>query len=477
MQTYGLYLNGQFVQTEQSINVNNPATEEDIACVCTVDEAKVLLAIENAHQAFLSWRQLTARTRGEYLFKVAAAMEARKDEIAHVMTMEAGKALTGSVAEVAGSIDHLRWFAEEGRRAYGRIIPHQTEGKRHLVMKSPIGVVGAISPWNFPLILAVRKAAPALAAGCTVVLKPASQTPIVSVLLAECMDEAGIPPGVFQVVLGDSGMIGKVLLENPLARKITFTGSTEVGKVLIKGAADRVKPLSLELGGHAPAIVFDDCDLDKTVQNVIDAKFRNTGQSCIAANRLYVQNGIYDRFMELFLQETEKQKIGNGLDDGVSIGALINEDALQHALHQIEDAKSKGAKVLLGGKRWGNKGYFLEPTILTDVSSNALCMNEETFAPMLPVTQFHDENDVIAQANATRYGLSAYVFTQDINRMFRLAEQLEAGTIAINDGIPSTSNAPFGGIKQSGWGRELGSEGLEEFLEVKHISIGGNSLQ
>jgi len=474
MRTYGLYLNGQFTQTKQSISVTNPATEEEIARVATADEAKVLSAIENAHTAFLSWRELTARTRGDYLLKAAAAMEARKDEIARVMTMEAGKALTGSIAEVAGSIDHLRWFAEEGRRAYGRIIPHQTEGKRHLVIKSPVGVVGAISPWNFPLILAVRKAAPALAAGCSVILKPASQTPIVSVLLAECMDAAGIPPGVFQMVLGDSSMIGKVLLEHPLVRKITFTGSTEVGKVLIKGAANQVKPLSLELGGHAPAIVFDDCNLESTVQNVIDAKFRNTGQSCIAANRLYVQDSIYDQFMEKFLAKVKQQKIGNGLEDGVSIGALIDEKALQHALHQIEDAKNKGAKVLSGGKRWGEKGYFLEPTILTDVPDDALCMNEETFAPMLPVVKFHDEKNAIAQANDTRYGLSAYAFTQDINRIFRLAEHLEAGTIAINDGVPSTCNAPFGGIKQSGWGRELGSEGLEEFLEVKHISIGGN---
>ena len=474
MQTYGLYLNGEFVRTEESVSVTNPANEEEIARVCTADEAKVLSAIEDAHNAFLSWRELTARTRGDYLLKVATAMEARKDEIARVMTMEAGKALSGSIAEVAGSIDHLRWFAEEGRRAYGRIIPHQTEGKRHLVIKSPIGVVGAISPWNFPLILAVRKAAPAMAAGCSVILKPASQTPLVSVLLAECMNEAGIPPGVFQMILGDSGMIGKVLLGHPLVRKITFTGSTEVGKVLIKGASDQVKSLALELGGHAPALVFDDCDLESTVQNVIDAKFRNTGQSCIAANRLYVQDGIYDQFMEKFLQETKNQKVGNGLEDGVSIGALIDEKALQHALHQIEDAKGKGAKVLLGGKRWGEKGYFLEPTILTDVPDDALCMNEETFAPMLPVKKFHDEKDAIAQANDTRYGLSAYAFTQDINRMFRLAEHLEAGTIAINDGVPSTSNAPFGGVKQSGWGRELGSEGLEEFLEVKHISIGGN---
>jgi succinate-semialdehyde dehydrogenase/glutarate-semialdehyde dehydrogenase len=475
MQTYGLYLNGHFVQTGQSISVTNPATEEEIARVCTAEQEKVLSAIEDAHQAFLSWRELTAKTRGNYLLKAAAAMEARKNEIAKIMTMEAGKILQSSLAEVDGSIDHLRWFAEEGRRAYGRIIPHQTPGKRHLVVKTPVGVVGAISPWNFPLILAVRKAAPALAAGCTVILKPASQTPLVSVLLAECMDEAGIPPGVFQMILGDSSMIGKVLLEHPLCHKITFTGSTEVGKVLIKGAAEQVKPLSLELGGHAPALVFDDCDLESTVQNVIAAKFRNTGQSCIAANRLYVQDGVYDQFMEVFLHQVKQQKVGNGLDDGVTIGALIDEKALQHALHQIEDAVSKGAKVLSGGKRHGEKGFFLEPTILTDVPSDAICLRDESFAPLLAVMKFTEESEAIRLANDTRYGLSAYAFTQDINRVFRLAEQLEAGTIAINDGVPSTSNAPFGGVKQSGWGRELGSEGLEEFLEVKHISIGGNS--
>jgi succinate-semialdehyde dehydrogenase/glutarate-semialdehyde dehydrogenase len=474
MQTYGLYLNGHFVQTGQSISVTNPATEEEITRVCTADQEKVLSAIEDAHNAFLSWRELTAKTRGDYLLKAAAAMEARKDEIAKIMTMEAGKILQSSLAEVDGSIDHLRWFAEEGRRAYGRVIPHQTAGKRHLVIKSPVGVVGAISPWNFPLILAVRKAAPALAAGCTVILKPASQTPLVSVLLAECMDEAGIPPGVFQMILGDSSVIGKVLLEHPLCRKITFTGSTEVGKVLIKGAAEQVKPLSLELGGHAPALVFDDCDLESTVQNVIAAKFRNTGQSCIAANRLYVQDGIYDQFMEAFLHQVKQQKVGNGLDDGVTIGALIDEKALHHALHQIEDAVNKGAKVLSGGKRHGEKGFFLEPTILTDVSSDAICLRDESFAPLLAVMKFTEESEAIRLANDTRYGLSAYAFTQDVNRLFRLAEQLEAGTIAINDGVPSTSNAPFGGVKQSGWGRELGSEGLEEFLEVKHISIGGN---
>jgi len=475
MQTYGLYLNGHFERTGSSITVINPANEAEIAHVSTVEREKVLLAIDDAHRAFLQWRVLTARERGDYLLNVAGEMQNRREEIARVMTMEAGKIYPSSLAEVDGSIDHLRWFAEEGRRAYGRIIPHQTPGKRHLVVKTPVGVVGAIAPWNFPLILAVRKAAPALAAGCTVILKPASQTPLVSVLLAECMDAAGIPPGVFQMVLGDSSMIGAALLGHPLCRKVTFTGSTEVGKILIKGAADQVKPLSLELGGHAPALVFDDCALDETVQNVIDAKFRNTGQSCIAANRLYVQEGIYETFMEKFLEAVKHQKVGNGLDEGITVGALIDEKALQHALAQINDATQKGAKVLLGGKRHGKTGYFLDPTILANVPPDATCLREESFAPLLAVMKFKEEAEAIELANDTRYGLSAYAFTRDIHRIIRLSEQLEAGTIAINDGVPSTSNAPFGGVKQSGWGRELGSEGLEEFLEIKHVSIGGNA--
>jgi succinate-semialdehyde dehydrogenase/glutarate-semialdehyde dehydrogenase len=472
MKTYPLYLNGKFVETPKSIAVNNPATEEEFARVGVLDRAGVKQAIADAHAAFALWRDLPAKTRADFLLATAREMERRTDEIARVMTQEAGKALAQSKGEVAGSVDHLRWFAEECRRSYGRIIPNQVAGKRNLVMKTPIGVVAAISPWNFPLILAVRKVAPALAAGCTVVLKPASQTPLVSALLAECFDAAKLPGGVFQMVLGNASEIGEEFLTNRLVRKITFTGSTPVGKKLIVGAAEQVKPLSLELGGHAPCLVFDDCDLDRTVEGVLAAKFRNTGQSCIAANRVYVQAGIYDRFVAAFVTRVKQMKVGNGLEDGVEIGSLIDSRGLNSALAQIEDAQKRGAKVLAGGKRWGNKGAFLEPTVLVDVHADSICMCEETFAPVAPIIRFNSEADGIEMANKSIYGLSAYAFTSSLDRMFRIADKLEAGTIGINDGVPTTSNAPFGGIKESGWGRELGSEGLDSFLETKHISIG-----
>jgi succinate-semialdehyde dehydrogenase / glutarate-semialdehyde dehydrogenase len=428
-------------------------------------------ALTDAQLAMKSWRELPAKSRGDFLLAVAAELQRRGEEIARTITRENGKPLAQSKGEVAMSVDHLRWFAEEGRRAYGRIIPHQTPGKRHLVIKSPIGVVGAIAPWNFPLVLAVRKVAPAMAAGCPVILKPASQTPLCAVMLAECFDAAKVPAGVFQLVMGSAEMIAGEMLANPICRKITFTGSTEVGRRLIGGAAATVKPLSLELGGHAPVLVFDDADLDRAVEGTIIAKFRNTGQSCIAANRIFVQSGIYDRFIAAFVAKARSLKTGDGLEPGVEIGPLVNEQGLKQALAHIQDAVDKGAKVLCGGKRTGTKGFFLEPTVLADVPSNACCMNEETFAPIAPVARFDDEGEAVARANASEYGLSAYVFTRNLDRAFRLMEKLEAGMIGINDGVPTSSNAPFGGVKQSGWGRELGTEGLEEFLDVKHISL------
>jgi len=370
--------------------------------------------------------------------------------------------------------DHLRWFAEAARHSYGRTIPQQIAGKRHLVIKTPIGVVGAIAPWNFPLVLSVRKVAPALAAGCPVLLKPASQTPLCAIALAECMETAGIPMGVFQLVIGHAAVIAKAFLMNPICRKISFTGSTRVGQELIRGAAEHVKPLSLELGGHAPVLVFDDCDLDQAVQETIIAKFRNTGQSCIAANRIYVQKTIYKTFLQKFVAAVQRLKTGNGLEEGIDIGPMISQHALDGALAQVEDAVKRGGKVLAGGKRLaGTRGYFLEPTVLADVADNSTCMHEETFAPIAPVGMFETEQEAIAMANNSLYGLSAYAMTGNIGRMFRLAEQIEAGTLGINDGAPSTSQSPFGGVKQSGWGRELGTEGLDAFLETKHVSIGG----
>ncbi len=468
-----VYLNGQWVSSDRELEVVNPADGQVFATVATVDREQVKAAIAAANAAFPAWRALTAKERGALLHKVADELRRRSDEIARVITLENGKPLAQSKGEVGMSEDHLRWFAEEAKRAYGRMIPQQDSHKRNLVIKSPIGVVGAIAPWNFPLVLAVRKVAPALAAGCPVVLKPASKTPICSVLLAECMEASGIPAGVFQLVIGNAGMIAEEFLTNPLCRKITFTGSTEVGQTLIRGAAEQVKPLSLELGGHAPLIVFEDCDLDVAVRQTIIAKFRNTGQSCIAANRIYVQKSIYPEFIARFTATAKALKVGNGLEPGMDVGALIGEKAIESALGQIDDAVRRGATVRCGGKRLPGIGSFLEPTVLDGVAEGSLCMCEETFAPIAPVCSFETEQEALARANASPFGLSAYVMTRDYARILRCAEALEAGTIGVNDGAPTTSNAPFGGIKHSGWGRELGSEGLDGFLETKHVSLGG----
>jgi succinate-semialdehyde dehydrogenase/glutarate-semialdehyde dehydrogenase len=472
MKPHLLYLNGAWLRTPSTLRVVNPATGDVFAEVCTVNRPTIAQAVQDAHAAFQSWRRLTGKARGDYLRKIADELERRRDEIARTITLENGKPLAQSLGEVAMTVDHLRWFAEEARRAYGRIVPQQADGKRHLVIKTPLGVVAAISPWNFPLVLAVRKIAPALAAGCTVILKPASATPLCAVALAECADVAQLPKGVFQLVAGSAGEIAQEFLENPLCRKITFTGSTEVGKNLIHGAAAGVKPLSLELGGHAPVLVFEDADLDVAVEGAMITKFRNTGQSCIASNRIYVQRPIYEKFLDRFVQQTRALKTGDGLEAGVSVGPLINEAGLSKALEHIEDATRRGARLLCGGKRLPRPGWFLEPTVLADVPAEALCLSEETFAPVAPICAFDMEAEAIERANASPYGLSAYAFTRDLARAFRVMESLEAGTIGINDGVPTTSQCPFGGAKQSGWGRELGTEGLDAFLETKHVSLG-----
>ncbi|MBI1765091.1 MAG: NAD-dependent succinate-semialdehyde dehydrogenase [Acidobacteria bacterium] len=472
MKPYPLYLNGEWVTNTPFIDVHNPANGELLGSVSTIDRATVAQAIQHAHTAFQAWRKQTGKARGAFLNRIAEAVEKRSTEIARIISLENGKPLAQSVGEVAMTVDHLRWFAEEARRAYGRIVPPQVDGKRHLVIKSPLGVVGAIGPWNFPLVLGIRKAAPALAAGCTVVLKPSELTPLSTLAFAECVAEAKLPAGVFQVVLGDAPEIGQEFLAHPLCRKVTFTGSTAVGRLLIAGAAHTIKPLALELGGHAPVLVFDDIDLPRAVEGVVIAKTRNTGQSCIAANRIYVQRSIYDQFLDAFVTRMQALKVGGAFEPNVEVGPLIDAHGLHKALEHIENAVALGARVLCGGKRWGVTGYFIEPTVLADVPKDALCMSEETFAPIAPVCAFETEEEALELANASPYGLSAYAFTGSLDRAFRLMEGLEAGTIGINDGVPSTSNCPFGGIKQSGWGRELGTEGMEAFLETKHVSLG-----
>jgi succinate-semialdehyde dehydrogenase/glutarate-semialdehyde dehydrogenase len=471
MKTYPLYLNGEFKTSEPAWDVINPAENKPFAKISTINRERLAQAIRDAHAAFPGWRHITAKARGEHLRRIAAEVHNRRDEIAGLISAENGKPLAQSVGEVAMTVDHLQWFAEEGRRAYGRVIPPQAEGKRNLVIKTPIGVVAAISPWNFPLVLAIRKVAPALAAGCPVVLKPARQTPLSCIAFAECAHAAGLPRGVFQVVCGKSDEFGDEFAQNPLCRKITFTGSTEVGRLLIRKAADTVKPLSLELGGNAPLLVFDDADLKIAVDGALLARMRNTGQSCIASNRLLVQEGIYARFLEAFTERVRALKIGGPSESGVEIGPMIDEPSLEHAIKMVEDARSKGARVLCGGKRADRPGFFFEPTVLADVPLQAACSKEEIFAPIAAISSFKTEEEGVRLANDTQYGLSAYAFTRDIARVFRLSEQLEAGMVGINDGLPTTSNAPFGGLKQSGWGRELGSEGLDSFLETKHISI------
>lgn len=472
MKVHPLYLNGAFVTTGRDLQVRNPATGETFARMSTCGRAEVAQALADAHAAFPAWRAHTGRARGDILLRIAAEVERRKDEFARTITLENGKPLAQAAGEVAMTIDHLRWFAEEARRGYGRIIPPQADGKRHLVTKVPIGVSAAISPWNFPIVLGVRKVAPALAAGCPSILKPASATPLCAVLFAECVHAAGVPKGVFQLVAGAAAEIAGEFLANPICRKISFTGSTEVGRSLVAAAAEGVKPLSLELGGHSPLIVFDDADLNVAVEGAMIAKYRNGGQSCIAANRLYVQRGIWDAFLAAFTARVAALRVGPGVEPGIDVGPLINPAAADDALAHVADAQARGARLVHGGRRRADLGpAFIEPTILTGVPADALGMRDETFAPVAYVNVFDTEAEVIARANDTRYGLAAYVFTRDLDRAFRLMDALEAGMIGINDPVPTTSNAPFGGSKQSGWGRELGTEGMDAYLETRHVSL------
>ncbi len=429
------------------IAVTNPANGEQLGSVPKMGADETREAIEAANRALPAWRALTAKERANILRRWFDLMMENQDDLARLMTLEQGKPLAEAKGEISYAASFIEWFAEEGKRIYGDTIPGHQADKRLLVIKQPIGVTAAITPWNFPAAMITRKAGPALAAGCTMVLKPASQTPFSALALAELANRAGIPAGVFNVVTGSAGAVGGELTSNPLVRKLSFTGSTEIGRQLMEQCAKDIKKVSLELGGNAPFIVFDDADLDKAVEGALASKFRNAGQTCVCANRLYVQNGVYDRFAEKLQQAVEKLRIGDGLQDGVTTGPLIDEKAVAKVEEHIADAIAKGAKVVTGGKPHALGGNFFQPTILVNVPDSAKVAKEETFGPLAPLFRFKDEADVIAQANDTEFGLAAYFYARDLSRVFRVGEALEYGIIGINTGIISTEVAPFGALR------------------------------
>ncbi|KIL49048.1 NAD-dependent succinate-semialdehyde dehydrogenase [Jeotgalibacillus campisalis] len=471
MERYSLTIDGK--ETGQDlpvIEVVNPATQEVFASVPQGGKNEAKKAVDAAHATFLTWSKQTAYERSELLLKWAALIEEETKELGKTMTLEQGKPLKEAEGEITYANSFIKWFAEEGKRVYGEMVPSSQENKRIFVHKQPVGVTAVITPWNFPAAMITRKVGPALASGCTVVIKPASSTPLTAIKLVQLAEKAGIPKGVINLVTGKSSEISEEWLQDKRVSKITFTGSTEVGKTLMKGAAETVKKLSLELGGHAPAIVMEDSNLDKAVDGVIATKFRNAGQTCVCANRIYVHESIAKEFTQKFTQKVNKLKLGNGLVEGVDLGPLINQDAVDKVNEHIKDAKEKGANIELGGSV--REGLYFEPTVLSGVTDDMLCMNEETFGPLAPITTFSTEEEVIQRANDTIYGLAAYVFTENISTGIRISEALEYGIVGLNDGLPSAAQAPFGGFKQSGLGREGGHEGIDEYLETKYISLG-----
>lgn len=455
-----------------TLAVSNPSTGATLGQIPNMGRAEAQQAVDAAAAALPGWRAFTAAQRAALLKNWHRLILENKTALAQIMTAEQGKPLAEAEGEIAYAASFIEWFAEQGKRANGEIIPSPGADKRLMVIRQGVGVCAAITPWNFPAAMITRKAGPALAAGCTMVLKPASQTPFSALALAELANRAGIPAGVFNVVTGSAGAVGGELTSNPLVRKLSFTGSTEIGRQLMEQCAKDIKKVSLELGGNAPFIVFDDADLDKAVEGALASKFRNAGQTCVCANRLYVQDGVYDRFAEKLQQAVEKLRIGDGLQDGVTTGPLIDEKAVAKVEEHIADAIAKGAKVVTGGKPHALGGNFFQPTILVNVPDSAKVAKEETFGPLAPLFRFKDEADVIAQANDTEFGLAAYFYARDLSRVFRVGEALEYGIIGINTGIISTEVAPFGGVKASGLGREGSKYGIEDYLEIKYMCIG-----
>ncbi len=469
------YLDGQWVKgnSNQTISVDNPATSEIIGRVPKLSGPETRQAIEAANRAFPAWSKKTAKERAAVLRRWFDLMMANQEDLARLMTLEQGKPLAESRGEVAYAAAFLEWFGEEAKRIYGDTIPQHQADKRIVVIKQPIGVVACITPWNFPLAMITRKAGPAIAAGCAVVLKPASQTPFSALALAELAERAGVPKGVFNIVTGSATEIGGELTSNPIVRKLSFTGSTAIGKILMAQCAGTVKKLSLELGGNAPFIVFEDADLDAAVEGAIGSKYRNTGQTCVCTNRVLVQHRVYDAFAAKLAAAVKALKPAPGLESGATQGPLIDNAAVEKVESHIRDAQSKGAKVLVGGHRHALGGRFFEPTVLTEVTPQMAVAREETFGPVAPLFRFNTDAEAIALANDTEFGLAAYFYGRDIARIWRVAEALEYGIVGINSGLISTEVAPFGGVKESGLGREGSKYGMEEFLEIKYLCFGG----
>ncbi|MGE7877770.1 NAD-dependent succinate-semialdehyde dehydrogenase [Peribacillus muralis] len=471
MKDYGLFINGEWSDFGlDKIEVTNPATNEVVATIPKGGATEAAKAADAAYEAFTDWAARSVYERAELIWKWHRLIDDNKEELAKIMTEEQGKPFKEALGEMTYANGFLSWFAEEGKRVYGETIPASVSNKRLFVTKQPVGVVAVITPWNFPAAMITRKVAPALAVGCTVVIKPANLTPITALKMAELAEEAGIPKGVINVVTGKSSEIGETWLQDARVRKLTFTGSTEVGKTLMRGSADTVKKISLELGGHAPAIVLEDADLNKAVDGIISSKFRNAGQTCVCSNRIYVHEAIQDAFIEKLVAKVKELKVGNGLEDGVDIGPLIDQNAVDKVQKQIDEALNSGAKLEAGGK--AIDGLFLEPTVLSNIDDSMLCMKEETFGPLAPIASFKTDEEAIKRANDSIFGLAAYVFTENITKGIQFTEALEFGIVGLNDGLPSVPQAPFGGFKQSGLGREGGHQGIEEFLEVKYISLG-----
>ncbi|GIP40051.1 NAD-dependent succinate-semialdehyde dehydrogenase [Paenibacillus sp. J31TS4] len=476
--TKGIYIGGEWKEAVRggTIDVFNPATLEKLATVPDAGDDEAAQAVDAASSALPAWREASAYERAALLMRWYEQIMLHQEEIARTMTMEQGKPLPEARTEVAYAASFIQWYAEEAKRVYGEIIPATTAGKRLFVIRQAVGVVGAITPWNFPAAMITRKAGPALAAGCTIVVKPAEQTPLTALLLAEMAEKAGIPAGVLNVITGDAKTIAGRLMADGRVRKVTFTGSTEVGKEIMRGAADTMKKISLELGGHAPVIVFDDADLELAAEQTAISKFRNAGQTCVCANRIYVHESVHDAFERRLADKIAGLRVGYGLDEGVAIGPLIDESGLDKVKRQVEEAVARGAKAVVGGRtaepEGSRRGFFYEPTLLTGVTPDMQIMREETFGPVAPLIPFRTDEEAVRMANDSVYGLAAYLFTTNVNRAVRAAEGLEYGIVGVNDGAPSTAQAPFGGFKESGLGREGGRQGIEEYLETKYISLG-----